>query len=309
MNMLGKTGFKVSTIGLGTVEIGLPYGIGVKNLPSDAEAETILRSAVDMGITYIDTARGYGVAEERIGTFGISAMPGVVVGTKCGQFLKQEPNLTGSELETRIRADIDTSRRFLKRDQLQLVQLHIELENYANLPELTDIMQKIKAEGKVEHIGIASRGEQVPLTAYTTDVFATSQLAYSILDQRMDKKVLPQAQKKNVGIINRSVLLKGALTLAFAKLPQQLLPLKTNAQKAQAIGQELGIDLPALAIRFVVSNPAISTILIGTINPDHLKSAIRAVNEGPLPPEIMAKLFALGLTDPSQADPANWPAT
>ena len=98
MNTLGGTGLEISKIGLGTVEIGLPYGIGVKDLPTDKEAETILKSAVEMGVTYIDTARGYGVAEERIGKSEIAAMPGVVIGTKCGQFLKNEPDLHGAQL-------------------------------------------------------------------------------------------------------------------------------------------------------------------------------------------------------------------
>ena len=58
MTTLGKTNLNVSPIGLGTVEIGIPYGIGKQSLPSDAEAERILKTAVELGITYFDTARG-----------------------------------------------------------------------------------------------------------------------------------------------------------------------------------------------------------------------------------------------------------
>src|SRR3989344_6334160 len=141
---LGRTSFTVSQLGLGTVEIGLPYGIGVKDLPSEAAAERILKTAVELGITYIDTARGYGVAEERIGKSGIGKMPGVVIGTKCGQWLKQEPTLTGAALEKRIREEIDLSRKNLQQEILQLVQLHIELADYTDFRELIEIMQKLK---------------------------------------------------------------------------------------------------------------------------------------------------------------------
>lgn len=306
---LGKTGLPISKIGLGTVEIGLPYGIGVKDLPTDKEAETILRSAVEMGITYIDTARGYGVAEERIGKFGISTMEGVVIGTKCAQFLKQEPDLTGTELEKRIRADIEMSRQMLKQDQLQLVQLHIELPETTDFKELIEIMQKLKAEGKVLHVGVSTRGETSALAAYATDFFETSQLAYSILDQRMADKVLPEAKKKNIGIINRSVLLKGALTPAADRLPPELTPLKTNSAKAMAVAEKLGITLPELAIRFVSSNEAISTILIGTIKPAHLNSAMEAAQKDALPQEIMDELYALAIEDENQVDPGKWPTT
>lgn len=305
--LLGKTGLRVSKVGLGTVEIGLPYGIGVKTLPTGAEAERILKTAIEMGVTYIDTARGYGVAEERIGKFGISQMEGVVVGTKCGQFLKQEPDLHGADLEKRIREDIDTSRKMLKQDQLQLVQLHNELPDFTDFRELIEILQKLVDEGKILHAGVSTRGEEAALAAYATGFFATSQLAYSILDQRLDKKVLPVAREKNIGVINRSVLLKGALTPASEKLPEALAPLKENARRAAAVALELGISLPELAIRFVASNPAISTILIGTIEPEHIKAALTAVEAGPLAPEILEKLYALAIDDPGQVDPGKWP--
>lgn len=307
-NMLGKTGLKVSRIGLGTVEIGLAYGIGVKDLPTEKEAEHILRSAVEMGVTYIDTARGYGVAEERIGKSGISKIPGVVIGTKCGQFLKNEPDLHGKELAKRIREDIDTSRKMLGMEQLQLVQFHNELADYIDYTELVDIFQQIKDEGKVAHFGVSTRGEEAPLSAYQADIFATSQLAYSILDQRMAPKVLPAAQAKNIGVINRSVLLKGALTPKANQLPDQLKPLKENAVKAALIAEELGMTLPDLAIRFVGSHPAISTILIGTIKPHHLETALAAATQEPLPEEVLEQLYALAINDPMQVDPGKQPA-
>lgn len=304
---LGNNSLFVSLLGLGTVEIGLPYGIGVSDLPSEAEAERILRTAVELGITYIDTARGYGVAEERIGKSGVGKFPGVVIGTKCAQFLKQEPNLHGMELEQRIREEVDVSRKNLNQETLQLLQLHIELANYIDYRELIEIMQKLIAEEKVAHVGIATRDEAGPLNALQSDFFTTVQTAYNILDQRMAKNVLPKAQEKHVGIISRSVLLKGALTPAAQKLPEVLAPLKENAQKAAKIAQDAGLDLPALALRFVISNPAVSTALIGTVTPAHLQTAIAATQAGPLPPDILQALYGLAINDPAQVDPANWP--
>lgn len=304
---LGKSNLEVSTLGLGTVEIGLPYGIGVQSLPSEAEAERILKTAVDMGITYIDTARGYGVAEERIGKSGIGKRDGVVIGTKCGQFLKQEPDLHGAELEKRIRDDIDTSRTYLQQERLQLVQLHLELADYTDFREVIEIMQKLTAEGKVASVGVSTRGEEAPLAAYATGFFATSQLAYSILDQCMAPRVLPAAQEKQIGVIGRSVLLKGALTAAAGKLPDALAPLKAYSKKAADIAAGLGLDLPTLALRFVISNPAIATALIGTVTPAHLASAAAALAAGPLPLDVIEKLRELAIDDPAQVDPALWP--
>lgn len=327
MNTLGRTGLIVSLLGLGTVEIGSPYGIGVKNLPTDQEADRILKTAVELGVTYIDTARGYGVAEERIGKSGIGKLPGVVIGTKCGQFLKNEPALHGPELAKRIRADIDTSRSMLQQEQLQLVQLHSELPDFTDFRELIEIMQKLKDEEKVQHIGISVRSEAAGLAAIATNFFETMQIAYSILDQRMDRNFLPLeftrrsggkgeskrgsvlkiAQQNNVGIINRSVLLKGALTSNHTKLPEQLSPLKKNAALAAEVAAELGMELPMLAMRFAVSHPAVSTALIGTMHIEELKTAQAAAAQGPLPADILTKLYTLAIDDPTQVDPALWP--
>lgn len=304
---LGKTGLTVSPIGLGTVEIGLPYGIGVKMLPTEQEADRILKTAVELGVTYIDTARGYGVAEERIGKSGIGELPGVVIGTKCGQFLKNEPDLHGPELAKRIREDIDTSRSMLKQEQLQLVQLHNELPDFTDFRELIEILQNLKDEGKIAHVGISTRGEQAAEAAIEANFFETMQLAYSILDQRMAPHILPLAKQNNVGIINRSILLKGALTPAAQKLPAQLALLKKNAAQAAAIATKAGMELPMLAMRFVISHPAVSTALLGTIHVEELNTALAAAAQGPLPTNILTKLHSLAIGDSTQIDPALWP--
>ncbi|OGY36698.1 MAG: hypothetical protein A3E36_03940 [Candidatus Andersenbacteria bacterium RIFCSPHIGHO2_12_FULL_45_11b] len=306
-NTLGNTGLEVSKIGLGTVEIGFAYGLDNTGLPSEQEAITLLKSAIELGVTYIDTARGYGLAEERIGKSGIGKNPDIIIGTKFGQFIKNDPELCGADLEKRIREDIDLSRKNLNQETLQLAQFHNELEDYIDFSEIIDIAQKLKDEQKVIHVGIAVRGEAVALAAIATGFFETIQLAYNIVDQRMAELVLKKAHEKNIGIINRSVLLKGALTDARAKLPESLAQLKTNANKADEIAKNMGIDLPALAIRFVLSNTAVSTALIGTVTANRLENALEALAAGPLPEEVLIHLQELAIADSQQIDPAKWP--
>lgn len=303
---LGQTGLNVSPVGLGTVEIGLAYGLE-QRLPSDAEAERILKYAVESGVTYFDTARGYGVAEERIGKSGILKRTGIVVGTKCAQFLEQGEDPRGVELEQKIRADIETSLTMLQVDCLQLVQLHGSSAEQIERGELITILQQLIDEGLVQHVGIAVRGEAAAQAAIDSGFFKTIQLAHSILDQRMCTQILPAAASHTVGIINRSVLLRGALTPGGQNLPEQLAPLKANAAEAATIAADLSIDLPTLAMRFVLSNPAVTTALLGTYNPSHLDSALAAAAAGPLPIEVLSKLQILGLTDPMQVDPSQWP--
>ena len=121
---LGRTGLKVSAIGFGTAEIGFAYGMGPRGLPTDAEANFILKFAVDLGINYFDTARAYDLAEERIGRSGIARIDGVVVGTKCAQFLEKGLKLSYPEMKRQIIEEVETSLINLRLDTLPLLYLH-----------------------------------------------------------------------------------------------------------------------------------------------------------------------------------------
>ena len=305
---LGKTGLKVSRLGLGTAEIGFAYGIGQRPVPSDRQAEQLLKTALDFGINYFDTASMYCLAEERLGRFGVSGQPGVVVGTKCGSFLDKDTRLTTTEMERQIREEIDLSRRNLHLDVLPLAQLHGGSKEQILNGEIAEIMQGLKTEGKIQHIGISTRGEEAACAAIESGYFDVIQVALSILDQRMVKQVLPLALENNVGVINRSALLKGALTDLVSSLPDQLGPLRVNSSKARKIAKELICTLPALALRFTLAEPAISTTLIGTNKIHHLKAAWRAVDSGCLPEDFITQLRDLAIEDPSQVDPARWPS-
>ncbi len=303
---LGRTDLPVSRLGLGTAEIGFAYGIGPRTLPSESEAIYFLQQAVDFGITFFDTARFYQEAESRIGKSGILNKSGVIVATKCANFLEKKEILTDNQIEERVREEVETSLKMLRVDHLTLLQLHGASENEMT-GLLPSILTALKKEGKVKFIGVSTRGEDAPLLALKAGIFDVIQVAYSVLDQRMASTVLPQAEKNKIGVINRSVLLKGSLTPAVKHLPDELLLLKQNSEKALKIAQKLDLSLPELAIRFTLNNSAISTSLIGTNKIGNLKEAIRAVSAGPLPSDIISQLSRLAINDPLQVDPAKWP--
>jgi aryl-alcohol dehydrogenase-like predicted oxidoreductase len=303
-----KTGFEISRLGLGTAEIGFSYGIGARPLCSEAEAITLLKQAVELGITFFDTANYYGLAEERIGKSGILKDPRVIVETKCAQFLEKGEVYSGSELEKKIRDQVEDSLTKLNVEALPILMLHGPSKQQIEQGELIEIVKKLKQEGKVRATGVSTRGEEAPLAAIASDFFDVIQVAYSILDQRMSTNVLPAATDKHVDVVNRSVLLKGVLTPLRQILPPGLEPLSEHADKAEAIAQSLGINLPELALRFALAEPTIATSLIGTNKPANLEKAVAAANAEPLPNDIVEQLTALAISDPQQVDPARWPA-
>jgi L-galactose dehydrogenase len=292
---------------LGTAEIGFNYGIGDRPLPTEAEAIVFLEKAVALGINFFDTANYYGLAEERLGQSGILKDSATVVETKCAQFLERGEYFSSEELEAKIRAQITDSLTKLKLATLPIVMLHGPSATQINDGVLIEILQKLKQEGLLNFIGASTRSEEPALAAIESDAIDVIQVAYSILDQRMAKKVLPLAREKNVGVVNRSVLLKGALTPLRAKLPAGLEPLKARADEIEAVAKELNLDLPTLAIRFATSNPDIAVSLIGTNKIANVEKAVSAVGVGPLPQEIISRLEKLALDDINQIDPAKWP--
>ncbi len=303
---LGRTGLVVSALGLGTTEIGYVYGIGPRNMPTEQEAIDLLTKAVDLGITFIDTGHFYGAAEERIGKSGIGRRPGVIISTKCGHVLDRGEPVTAAGLLKQFREEVEGSLVKLKLDVIPLVQVHGGSAEQIRSGMISDAMSALKAEGKLQYFGISTRGEEAALAAVENGFFDTLQLAHSILDQRMIARVFPEVREAGIGVINRSVLLKGALTPAREHLAPSLAALKANADKAEAIAKDLGITLPDLAIRFAFSNPAVHTILIGTNKAKNLERGAAALEAGPLPPDVLSALATLAVDDPAQVDPKNW---
>ncbi len=305
---LGKTGIKVSPIGLGTTEIGYAYGIGPRDLPDEKSVIELLKRSVDLGITFIDTGHFYGVAEERIGKSGIAKIKGVVVSTKCGHVLDRGEKITDEELAKKFREEIEGSLKKLHLDCIPLVQIHGGSAEQISSGIISETMNALKKEGKLKHFGISTRGIEAPLSAIKDGNFETLQLAHSIFDQRMIPRVFHEAKKNNIGIINRSVLLKGALTPARQYLAPSLVQLRKNGDTAEKIAKEMGIDLPTLAIRFALSNSSIDTVLVGSNKIKNIESAVRASEAGRLPDDVIKKLIKLAINDPMEVDPKNWPS-
>ncbi len=303
---LGRTGLTVSALGLGTTEIGYVYGIGNRTLPSEKEAIDLLHRAVDLGIKFIDTGHFYGEAEDRIGASGIAKREGVIVSTKCGHVLDRGEQISEEELARQFRDEVNQSLRKLQLECIPLVQVHGGSAEQIESGLISTIMSTLQAEGKLQYFGISTRGEDAPLAAIANGKFDTLQLAASILDQRMIWKVFGEAKKHGIGVINRSVLLKGALTPARSHLAPSLAQLKSHADVAEQIAQQMDIPLPALAIRFALSQPAVSSVLVGSNKIRNLEAAAAAVDQGPLPEDVLQDLYKLAIDDPLQVDPKNW---
>ncbi len=309
---LGRTGLLVSELALGTVELGLTYGIpqaGEVGPPDEREAAAILHRAVDAGVNLIDSARAYGTAEEVIGRALRTRRHEIVLASKFAVVGPDGAMLRGAALRDHIWASLETSLRALQTDHLDLYQVHGGADaTILDDGVIVETLGRAKAQGKIRFAGLSSYGSDLPLAGLTTDRFDTLQVAYNVLDQRMAAQVFPMAMRQDVGVITRSALLKGALTERADHLPPHL----AGLQGPSRAFRDLAVTLPGhptpvqTALRFCLAHPAVASTLIGVRSLSELEEALGIANVPDFDAAVVAQMSGLALDDERLLDPSGW---
>ncbi len=304
---LGASGLRVSRLGMGTAVFGLEnYGIptpGEAVVDSKNAIDTI-RCAADNGINFFDTAPGYGRSEDLLGQ-ALTSYQDCIIATKVSipEGIEAIPSL---ELSQMVDASLDASRRALRRDVLDIVQIHNATIPVLQRGRLVEYLERAREAGKVRWIGASVYGPDTALTAIRTGKIHVLQIALSLLDQRMCSQVFPEAEKAGIGILTRSALLKGALTKRAQWLPESLRPVAEASERAVRGLQTSWDELPAMALRFCLALPAAQTVLVGVRERAELDECIAAEAEGPLPLDLLRRARTLALEDEQLLDPTYW---
>jgi aryl-alcohol dehydrogenase-like predicted oxidoreductase len=209
---LGKTGRNVSTVGLGTWQLGADWG----NV-DPGEAQAILAASVEAGVTFFDTADVYGDgrSEQAIGTF-LAANPGldITVATKMGRRVDQQPeNYTLAN----FREWVDRSRKNLGTDSLDLVQLHCPPTPVYSNNEVYDALDTLVSEGSIRSYGVSVERTDEALEAIRHEGTSSVQIILNAFRLKPLDEVLPAAKAADVGIIARVPLASGLLSGKYAK--------------------------------------------------------------------------------------------
>ena len=173
---------------------------------------------------------------------------------------------------------------------------------------VVEAMKEAQAAGDVRFIGASTYGEEAPLAVLEDGRFETLQIAYSAVDRTLEDKVLPLAQQRDVGLVIRSVLLRGVLTHRYTLIPDVLADLRGAIGQLAAAAQREVDSLPELAYRFVLGHPAVATALVGTARLEELEAALGFASKGPLSPTLTARIRAIEVADRNQLVPSNWPS-
>jgi aryl-alcohol dehydrogenase-like predicted oxidoreductase len=301
---LGKTGLNISAIGLGTVELGMDYGIKVPRSykkPPENVARDIFNEALDNGINMIDTAPAYGDSETLVGKF-IGKRP-CYIATKVSMPPREK------DISKHVYASTIRSLKNIKRDYIDIMQVHHATADIIKNTKIAEILLKLKKEGLIRFIGATVHGTDNAMAIVKAGCFDSLQIAYNLLDQRMLKKVIPESKKQGIGLLGRSAYLKGILTPKMDYLSNEYQLLKNAADNIIIkMGLKNRDDLARIAIRFCITTEDISSVLVGTKSMEYLKFAIDAEKKGSLPAYIFKQLLRLGIKDRYWLDPRNWPA-
>jgi aryl-alcohol dehydrogenase-like predicted oxidoreductase len=208
---LGKTGLKISAISLGTWQVGGRWGAGF----SDTNADEILNKAIDSGINFIDTADVYGngESEKAVGRLVKHRKEKIYVATKCGRQL--QPHTCEAYQVGALRKFVENSLANMKLETLDLIQLHCPPTAVYYRPEIFELFDTLKQEGKIQHMGVSVEKVEEALKAIEYDNVTTVQIIFNMFRQRPSQLFFSEAKKKNVGIIVRVPLASGLLTGKF----------------------------------------------------------------------------------------------
>jgi aryl-alcohol dehydrogenase-like predicted oxidoreductase len=304
---LGASGLRVSRVGVGTAAFGLEhYGIPTpgEEAVGAAKAMATIRAAADGGVNVFDTAPGYGAGEEILGE-ALARYPDCIVATKI-PVPDGLASMPAQEVARKVNASLDNSRRALRREVLDVVQIHNATKVVLASDPWMDSLERARDDGKVRWLGASVYGAGTALAAIRTGKIQVLQLAVSVLDQQMCHQVLPEAARMGVGVLTRSALLKGALTKRARWLPESLRPVGEASARVVAALNTSWDELPTIALRFCLSLRAAQTVLVGIRSTAELQECLKAEAAGPLPPNLMEIAHSLALNGEQLVNPSFW---
>ena len=306
----GRTDLQVSVLSMGTVSLGMDYGIerpGDFGCPEESLSIQFLQAAADAGINLFDTAPGYGKSENILGK-ALGGRPECVFATKLSIHRDAEGRfLSGESLRKFVENSLEHSRAVLRRDVLNIVQIHNATEELLKHDEVMDHLSEAKAKGIVRFLGASVYTVPEAMAVIRDGRFDVLQVAYNLLDQRMAEKVFPAAHESGIGLLTRSAFLKGVLTGKAKWLPREMHSLQAVAERAKDLLSGSWERLPEVALRFCFSNPLISSVLVGPRTISELESALSAESAGSLPFDLLEKTVSLAVADPALLNPSSWP--
>ncbi|MNF59983.1 General stress protein 69 [compost metagenome] len=310
---LGKTGFNISEISLGTWQVGGKWGSPF----NDKTADELINTAIDQGVNFIDTADVYenGLSETAVGRVVRSRSERIYVATKCGRQIN--PHVNEGYQPKVLQKFVEDSLRRTGLEALDLIQLHCPPTEVYYRPEIFELFDRLKEQGKILNLGVSVEKVEEGLKAIEYPNVTTVQIIFNLFRQRPSELFFKEAKKKDIGIIARVPLASGLLTglfnaeTTFGKEDHRNFNRDGAAfdkgETFSGINYELGLkavaelkalfpdatNLAPLALQWILSFDEISCIIPGASKESHVLSNLSVYDLPKLTPEKIAAMNAI----------------
>lgn len=305
---LGSTDIEVSEIAFGGVSIGLPYGIGVDSevdMPTDQESVALVQQALDQGINFFDTARGYGKSEKLIGMALKDRREKAVICTKPSSFYTDGQFMNAADIKAAINNSVNQSLEALQCDHIDVLMSHNGTLEVINNQEVVETFESLKKAGVIRAKGVSVYTVEQSIAAIDSGVWDVIQLPYNLMDQTQ-ARVFVMAKARGVGIVVRSVLFKGILTEKGRTLHAELESVSKHRDRLCRELLDDGEVLSDIATRFVLSQEGVSSVLIGIDKMEYLKKALAVAKSGRIPEVRLKRAKELAYPDTDFLDLPKW---
>lgn len=300
---LGTSGLEVSALGLGTNAFG-----------KRADRETSIRlihQALDSGVNFIDTANIYAGSESEriIGEALADRRQGVVLATKAGLVRGEGPNASGSS-RLHLQQELEQSLKRLKTDYVDLYQIHT-FDPYTPLEETLRTLDDMVRAGKVRYIGASNYAAWELMKAIGISEsrgwtkYISTQVSYSLTDRTPEQELVPMCTDQGVGIIPYFPLAGGILSGKYHSVKEAPAGSRADTdpnfgrfldEERIALGQQVSrlaadreTSASALSLAWLMTRPAVSTVIVGATRPEQLEDNLRSVSVD-LDPELLTQL-------------------
>lgn len=304
MSNLQTTPARLSRFMLGTVQLGLPYGVANQTgQPNYDLALRMIARAIEGGVNCFDTAAAYGTSEEVLGRalLELNVADQVTVVTKvlpCGK-------IPTNEARALIHKSIDQSRRLLRLECLPIVLFHREIDAI-HLP----ILKEFQDQKSVGQLGVSCDNFPGPAIQFAKDEqISALQIPANIVDRRhQDSGLFHECQSQKVILFIRSAYLQGLLTMPENQIPEALSPIVPVRHALSDVAANAGISLSELALRSILSKPEVTSVVVGAETIEQIDQNLKMFERGPLDGELLKQIDALSFALPEKIiTPSQWP--
>ena len=304
MNVTSKCGYRISALTLGTVQLGIPYGINNQvGMPTYEESANILETALDLGIASFDTARGYGESEAVLGRFFSQNNHEKTIISKV--FFK---DVDKAKVKDRIFADVRDSLKKLGLQKLPFLKLHNEsmLMQYGDT--LTRALEDLKTEGLVGGVGISFSDKSRLLDLTDGTGFDIIQMPANMFD---NKEIISGSIKtlaeRGIAVFIRSLYLQGLFFKDTDTLPEKIKSAKPALDRLNELSKETGISIAELAVTFIRDTEGITSLILGCDNPEQVKAGAALINAPSMPNSVREEIINISESvDPVVIRPWEW---